>query len=100
MAQQRLRGEAAVGRAAAAGGAAEAAWGTPVGQAAAVRRRSRGERAAASGRRQTETREGAVPGESEHEGVTEGGSRANASTIGEGESAKNAEGQASASTLG
>ena len=41
MAQQRLREEAAVGRAG-AGGAAEAAWGALVGQAAAVRRRSRG----------------------------------------------------------
>ena len=95
MAQQRLRGEAAVGRAA-AGGAAEAAWGTPVGQAAAVRRRSRGERAAASGRRQTETREGAVPGGSEHEG----GSRASASTIGKGAGARSAGVVASASTLG
>ena len=58
--------------------------------------RSREERAAISGRRQTETREEAAGEGSEHEG----GSRGNASTIGKEAGARSAEGRASASMLG
>ena len=57
---------------------------------------TREERAAVSGRRQTETREGGAGEGSEHEG----GRRGNASTIGEGRCARSAEGRASASTIG
>ena len=52
------------------------------------------ERAGVNGRRQTETREGAAGGGSEPE------EERNASTIGEGASARSAEGAASASTIG
>ena len=52
-------------------------------------RRSRGERARVSGRRQTETMEGAAVGKSEHEG----GGQGNVSTIGKGANAGCAEGQ-------
>ena len=89
------RGEAAVKEAVEEAG--EVGRGTRVVQAAAGPRRGRVEKAAchtAGSGRQTETREGATGGGSEHEG----GSRGNASTIGEGESARSAEGRASAST--
>ena len=76
--------------------AGEADQGTRVIQAAAGRRRSREERAAVSGRRQTGTMEEAAEEGSEHEGASLG----NVSTIGEGARARSAEGGASASTLG
>ena len=69
---------------------------TRVAQAAAGQQRSRVERAAVSGRRQTEARKGEAEGASEHDW----GSRRSVSTIGKGASARNAEGRASASTLG
>ena len=82
----------------------EADQGTRVVHAAAGRGRSREEiqeRAAASGRRQTETREGTAGQRSEHErSEHEGGSRGSASTIGKGADARSAEGRASASTIG
>ena len=76
--------------------AGETGRGTRVVQAAAEPRRGRVEKATGSGRRQTETREGAAGGGSEHEG----GSRGNVSTIGEGAIARNAESRVSASTFG
>ena len=69
---------------------------TRVAQAAAGPRRGRMEKAAGSGRRQTETRGVAEEGKSEHEG----GRRGDVSTIGEGASARSAEGGASASPIG
>ena len=73
--------------------AGEADQGTRVIQAAAGRRRSREERAAVSGRRQTGTMEEAAEEGSEHEGASPG----NVSTIGEGARARSAEGGASVS---
>ena len=96
MVQQGMRGVAADAGRAVAEGAGKAGRSTLMAQAAGGRPWVKVERASVSGRRQTETREGAAGEGSEHEG----GSRGNASTIGKGASARSAEGRASASTLG
>ena len=95
MGQQGARGLASAGKTAAEG-AGEASQGTHVAQAAGGQKQMSGEeRVAASVRHQTVTRGGAAGEGSEHEW----GSWGNASTIGEGASARSAEGRASASTI-
>ena len=93
--QQEWVGEASAAREAVEK-AEEARRCTRVAQAAAGQQRSRVERAAVSGRRQTEARKGEAEGASEHDW----GSRRSVSTIGKGASARNAEERASASTIG
>ena len=92
MTEQGAAGAGAAGRAAVEGTGRVAR----AGQVAGGQRMSSVEKAAGSGRRQTETRGVAEEGKSEHEG----GRRGNVSTIGEGASARSAEGGASASPIG